>query len=190
MMKNLNLKLPFMKNVTNFKIHNSAISIAVVFLMRKKLPFKVIDIKKTVKNFDHVGRFQKIINSPPIYVDVCHNNHAALELSIELKKLKIKYKKKIIAIFNIQKNKEYKKIFSTLNPVIDFWKVPIINDESLVFNNNLSNNLLNKKNISYGHKLENILKLALSQETDSLYIIFGSFAIVSATLRFLNYGRK
>ena len=54
----------------------------------------------------------------------------------------------------------------------------------------LLNSFLNKKNISYGHTLENILELTLSKKTDSIYIIFGSFIIVSATLRFLNYGRK
>ena len=82
---------------------------------------------------------------PPIYVDVCHNNHAALQLLIELKNLKRIYKKKIIAIFNIQKNKEYKKIFLTLSEIIDFWKIPIINDESIMFNNDSSKNFLNKK---------------------------------------------
>ena len=60
-------------------------------------------------------------------------------MSKELKKIKIIYKKKIIAIFNVQKNKEYKKIFSTLNPVIDYWKIPIVKDESLIFNENSSN---------------------------------------------------
>ena len=189
-MNNVNLKLPFMKNNTNFKIHNCAVAIASLFLLRKTIPFKIIDLKKTIKNFDLWGRFQKIINTPQLYVDVCHNNHAAQQLSKELKKLKKRYKKKIIAIFNVQKNKEYKKIFSTLNSVIDFWKIPISKDESLVFNENSSSSLLNKKNISYGHTLENILELTLSKKTDSIYIIFGSFIIVSATLRFLNYGRK
>ena len=189
-MNNVNLKLPFMKNNTNFKIHNCAVAIASLFLLRKKIPFKIIDLKKTIKNFDFLGRFQKIINTPQIYVDVCHNNHAAQQLSKELKKIKKRYKKKIIAIFNVQKNKEYKKIFSTLNSVIDFWKIPTSKDESLVFNENSSSSLLNKKNISYGHTLENILELTLSKKTDSIYIVFGSFIIVSATLRFLNYGRK
>ena len=59
-----------------------------------------------------------------------------------------------------------------------------------MFNNDSSKNFLNKKNISYGHTLENILELTLSKKTDSIYIVFGSFIIVSATLRFLNYGRK
>jgi len=189
-MNNVNLKLPFMKNNTNFKIHNCAVAIASLFLLRKTIPFKIIDLKKTIKNFDLWGRFQKIINTPQLYVDVCHNNHAAQQLSKELKKLKKRYKKKIIAIFNIQKNKDYKKIFSTLNSVIDFWKIPISKDESLVFNENSSSSLLNNKNISYGHTLENILELTLSKKTDSIYIVFGSFIIVSATLRFLNYGRK
>lgn len=189
-MKNLNIKLPFMKNSTNFKIHNCAIAITLVFLMRKKIPFKTIDLKKTIKNFNIWGRFQKIINIPPTYVDVCHNNHAAQQLLIELKKLKIIYKKRIIAIFNVQKSKDYKKMFSTLNPIIDFWKIPIINDESLMFNSNTSNNFLNKKNISYGHKLENILELDVLKKTDCIHIIFGSFAIVSSTLRFLNNARK
>ena len=189
-MNNVNLKLPFMKNNTNFKIHNCAVAIASLFLLRKTIPFKIIDLKKTIKNFDLWGRFQKIINTPQLYVDVCHNNHAAQQLSKELKKLKKRYKKKIIAIFNVQKNKEYKKIFSTLNSVIDFWKIPTSKDESLVFNENSSSSLLNNKNISYGHTLENILELTLSKKTDSIYIVFGSFIIVSATLRFLNYGRK
>jgi len=189
-MKNVNLKLPYMKNNTNFKIHNCGIAVAVILLMRKKMPFKVTDLKRSIKDFDLWGRFQKIIDIPPIYVDVCHNNHAALQLLIELKNLKIRYKKKIIAIFNIQKSKEYKKIFQTLSEIIDFWKIPIINDESFMFNNNSSKSFLNKKNISYGHTLENILKLVLSNKTDSIYIIFGSFTIVSATLSFLNYGRK
>jgi len=189
-MNNVNLKLPFMKNNTNFKIHNCAVAIASLFLLRKTIPFKIIDLKKTIKNFDLWGRFQKIINTPQLYVDVCHNNHAAQQLSKELKKLMKRYKKKIIAIFNIQKNKDYKKIFSTLNSVIDFWKIPISKDESLVFNENSSSSLLNNKNISYGHTLENILELTLSKKTDSIYIVFGSFIIVSATLRFLNYGRK
>ncbi len=190
MMKNISLKLPFMKDNTNFKIHNCAIAIASLFLLRKKIPFKISDLKKTIINFELWGRFQKITNTQPIYIDVCHNNHAAMQLSKELKKLKIIYKKKIIAIFNVQKNKEYKKIFSTLNPIIDYWKIPIIKDETLILNTNFPNSFLNKKNISYGHTLENILELLLSKQTDSIYIIFGSFAIVSATLRFLNYGRK
>ena len=189
-MKNVNLKLPFMKDNTNFKIHNCAVAIASVFLLRKKIPFKIIDLKKTILDFELWGRFQKVINTPQIYVDVCHNNHAAKQLTKELKKLKIIYKKKIIAIFNTQKNKEYKKIFLTLNPVVDFWKIPISTDETLIFNENSSSRPLNKKNISYGHTLENILKLTLSKKTDNIYIFFGSFAIVSATLRFLNNGRK
>ena len=93
MMNNINLKLPFMKNNTNFKIHNCAVAIASLFLLRKKIPFKIIDLKKTIKNFDFLGRFQKIINTPQIYVDVCHNNHAAQQLSKELKKIKKIYKK-------------------------------------------------------------------------------------------------
>ena len=87
--------------------------------MRKKIPIKIIDLKKVIKNFDISGRFQKVINIPPIYVDVCHNHHAALQLLIELKKLKMTYKKKIIGIFNIKKNKEYQKIFSTLKKIIE-----------------------------------------------------------------------
>ena len=137
-----------------------------------------------------MGRFQKIINTPQIYVDVCHNNHAAQQLSKELKKIKKRYKKNIIAIFNVQKNKEYKKIFSTLNSVIDFWKIPTSKDESLVFNENSSSSLLNKKNISYGHTLENILELTLSNKTDSIYIVFGSFIIVSATFTFFKLWKK
>ena len=67
-MKNVNLKLPFMKDNTNFKIHNCAVAIASVFLLRKKIPFKIIDLKKTIIDFELWGRFQKIINTPQIYV--------------------------------------------------------------------------------------------------------------------------
>ena len=88
MMKNVNLNLPYMKNNTNFKIHNCAIAVALTLLMRKKIPFKIMDLKRSIKEFDLWGRFQKIIDMPPIYVDVCHNNHAALQLLIELKNLK------------------------------------------------------------------------------------------------------
>ena len=58
-MNNVNLKLPFMKNNTNFKIHNCAVAIASLFLLRKKIPFKIIDLKKTIKNFDFWEDFKK-----------------------------------------------------------------------------------------------------------------------------------
>ena len=45
-MNNITLKLPFIKNNTNFKIHNCAVAIASLFLLRKKIPFKIIDLKK------------------------------------------------------------------------------------------------------------------------------------------------
>ena len=64
-----------------------------------------MDLKRSIMEFDLWGRFQKIIDMPPIYVDVCHNNYAALQLLIELKNLKKDIKKKIIAIFNIQKQR-------------------------------------------------------------------------------------
>ena len=50
MMKNVNLKLPYMKNNTNFKIHNCAIAVALTLLMRKKIPFKIMDLKRSIKN--------------------------------------------------------------------------------------------------------------------------------------------
>ena len=41
-MNNINLKLPFMKNNTNFKIHNCAVAIASLFLLRKKFHLKLL----------------------------------------------------------------------------------------------------------------------------------------------------
>ncbi|MGI1678213.1 MAG: bifunctional tetrahydrofolate synthase/dihydrofolate synthase [Cellvibrionaceae bacterium] len=142
-----------------------------------------LPIKKILSTLSLTGRAQEIkIDGKRILLDVAHNPAAALYLRETLKSKKAK---RIIAVFAVMADKDYKSIFKTLDDQINYWFVSgIPNVSRAESSKKLGTSLvqLGLDGSSYDTVLDSF-SAALSEATaDDLIVVLGSFYTVADIL--------
>ncbi len=137
---------------------------------------KYLNIKINLDEFQDIelfGRCQKIKEN--ITIDVGHNPLAASVI----KDVFVNKEKKVSLIYNCFSDKDYKKVLTILNPIIDEILIINVSDDRIVDKKNLlevcANLNINVDEFKY-------------LEKDKEYLVFGSFSVVEEFLKV--YGEK
>lgn len=141
---------------------------------------EILNLPYRLKNLQEVilfGRFYKLL--PNVIIDVGHNVLAAQAL---VKGLENRYEnEKIVLIYNSLEDKDYESILDIFKPIIKRVEVMSMETSRAVPSKKLEN-VLKKLEITYQH-------FNALNESDK-YFIFGSFYVVEAFLKKINYSIK
>jgi dihydrofolate synthase/folylpolyglutamate synthase len=156
----------------------------------------------TMKNLTLVGRQQHFnLNNRELIIDVAHNPQSVEFLVQHLKSYYSQSdSSKFIAIFACMKDKDFKKIFDLMSPLIKKWYFPVLHNNSRAANPSLLVRSLNECDLksTKNHKLDTVSDFEISKSVkdslintinnglqDDKIVIFGSFYIVSEAIPFL-----
>jgi dihydrofolate synthase/folylpolyglutamate synthase len=144
------------------------------------IQFKEAEIQNIVSSIHIPGRFEKLSDSPALWVDVGHNPEAARYLSTEL--LKIASNRPVYAIYSALSDKDVLNVMSALSSEIDFWflaplQVPRAMPIETLTSQAERLGFSFKSCPSINDAVEQAKSLAL--ETNGLCIAFGSFYTVA-----------
>ena len=146
------------------------------------------------------GRFEKINESPNVYLDVAHNPHAAKYLASQLYGIKAKLKTgRLFALCGMLKDKDIKGVFNEVMPCVDKWfltgldcergaNIELIEHEFLSVESKFRFDDIRSTTSYQAHKsiddAWHALKLQIN--ADDVVIVFGSFYTVSGAKLLMN----
>jgi len=108
------------------QVNNSVLAIETAFVLNKYgFDLDYVDIYKGLQNTKWQGRFQKIYDTPPVYVDGAHNEGGWLALKNNIEDYF--YGKQMIYVCGVLKDKEYEKMIKLLSPYSD-WFIAVTPD--------------------------------------------------------------
>jgi len=159
---------------------NAATALAVIEHMPSSWIIPQQAIAKGLEKAALSGRFQKIMSSPTVIVDVAHNPHAARYLA---KKLQIISDKKIHAVVGMLKDKDIEHTLSAVADYVDDWFLADLQGPRAATAEMLSSVLPETET---KHTFENVNEAymaALKHASDSdVIIVFGSFLTIADVL--------
>lgn len=183
---NLKLTLPLPKIP---KVCLGAVIKAILYVNEHYFKINFEKLDSCVKNASMPCRMQLILNNPDIYLDVAHNEDAALNLVQNLPKKNPNAKR--IALIAMLKDKDIQRVIEIIKPYFDKFYIASTtgprgasyeriyqvlkslntNDESIVYNNDIATAFTKAK--------------AKARSNDQI-IVFGSFVTVGCVLEVLN----
>jgi dihydrofolate synthase/folylpolyglutamate synthase len=104
-----------------FQLHNASAVLAVLDVLKSRLPVSMEAVRRGLVEVQLSGRFQFVPGRPTIILDVAHNPHAARTLAQNLGALPPcphRY-----AVFAMLKDKDMAGVAAALDPYIDTWLV-------------------------------------------------------------------
>lgn len=167
-------------------LQNVTTALMALTLLQEKLPLSAESIIKGLKKVFLPGRFQEIAQNPTVILDVAHNPAGFRQLSEKLDKMPIAGK--TYAVTGMLTDKDHKKSFAALLPLIDIWHVATLTCERGASASQLVNTL-SSLGAKTAYAFESILKayeaaLNVANINDRI-IVFGSFYAVTPILRAL-----
>lgn len=161
--KSISLRL----NLPSYQEQNLALAIAALHFL---------GISYDENSFDGsrlFGRFSRVLKN--VIVDVGHNVLAANAIAKELKD------KKIVLVYNSLKDKDFNSILKTLRPNIK--RVEIIKIDTIRSSDEaILRGVLDNLGINYSDFKE--------IKDDEEYLVFGSFSVVEAFMRYINFDAR
>jgi len=125
------LPLPALQGA--YQLMNASCAVAAVEAMKAVLPVETAAIARAMQQVTLAGRFQTVLKSPRLILDVAHNPHAAHALAANLKALRVQPQfkpsgrhAKTIAVFAMLADKDVHGVISALKDEIDVWYVASI----------------------------------------------------------------
>jgi dihydrofolate synthase / folylpolyglutamate synthase len=113
--------LPFPALRGAYQLNNAATVLAVIDLLRDKLPVRSGAVREGLLTVELRGRFQVLPGRPTIVLDVAHNPHAAGVLAEELGSMG--YHPQTIAVFGMYADKDIAGVAAAMNGRVDRWFV-------------------------------------------------------------------
>lgn len=159
---------------------NAATALAVIEHMPSSWIIPQQAIEKGLEKAALSGRFQQIMSSPTVIVDVAHNPHAAKYLA---KKLQMISNKRIHAVVGMLKDKDIEHTLSAVRDYIDDWFLADLQGPRAATAEMLSS-VLPESDIKHTFKnVHQAYKAALKQASESdVIIVFGSFLTIADVL--------
>lgn len=167
------------KNMAVYQYENISIAIETIRLLNEyeyniSNENIVTGINKTV----WMGRFEKICENPPVYIDGAHNPDGALKLK-ETISTYFKHKK-VTFIMGIFADKDYKKVVEIMAPLAENIYTITIDNERALDGRRLADEIsVYNKNVRYCESLKEACKMAVSHE-DNVIVAFGSLSYLKA----------
>ncbi|MGR9099932.1 MAG: bifunctional tetrahydrofolate synthase/dihydrofolate synthase [Gammaproteobacteria bacterium] len=176
--------LPFPALQGNHQFRNAASALQALKLIEGMLPVSEDSIRRGLENVRLDGRFQSISGDCEILLDVGHNPQAA-RVMVEF--LKEHYpNKRIHAVFNMMRDKDFKGVIETMKSVIYDWYIaPLKNPRTAEERDMLDAfRACSVDNVFSGFSgFSDAFAAAKSDiEKDDLIIVFGSFFLVAEFL--------
>lgn len=103
-----------------FQLHNASAVLAVLDVLKERLPVSMEAVRRGLVEVQLAGRFQFVPGRPQLILDVAHNPHAARSLARNLSCLP---PAKTFAVFAMLKDKDMAGVVQALDPHIDVWLV-------------------------------------------------------------------
>jgi dihydrofolate synthase/folylpolyglutamate synthase len=104
-----------------FQLNNASAALAVLDVLKEKLPINMGDVRRGLGEVQLAGRFQFVPGKPTLILDVAHNPHAARSLAQNLASLPPC--PNTYAVFAMLKDKDIAGVVAALDPHIDTWLV-------------------------------------------------------------------
>jgi dihydrofolate synthase/folylpolyglutamate synthase len=104
-----------------FQLNNASAALAVLDVLKEKLPVNMGDVRRGLGEVQLAGRFQFVPGKPTLILDVAHNPHAARSLAQNLASLPPC--PNTYAVFAMLKDKDIEGVIAALDPHIDTWLV-------------------------------------------------------------------
>lgn len=118
---NVRNALPYPALRGAFQLHNASAALAVLDVLREKLPVSMAAIRRGLVEVTLPGRFQVLPGKPPWILDVAHNPQAARALSRNLAAMPPC--RKTFAVFAMLKDKDMAGVVRALDGQVDVWMV-------------------------------------------------------------------
>jgi dihydrofolate synthase/folylpolyglutamate synthase len=126
--ENIQLDLPKLGLIGDFQLNNAACVVRAVLHLSDILPLTThgspedslqANIHEALRTTHLLGRFQQILSTPQVIVDVAHNPHAAKSLAQNLKS--IQCAGKTLAVFGMLADKDIAGVIDAMYGEIDAW---------------------------------------------------------------------
>jgi len=127
------------------------------------------------------GRLERVSDTPPVYLDVGHNPHAASFLARFLAEQKAGSDMPVYAVYSSLADKDANGVVQALGAVVDFWYVAELDVPRAMSKAHLMNAVGQQtENVLSFPNLENALKTAIhsAEKDNAILLIFGSFYVV------------
>ncbi len=102
-----------------FQLHNASTALAVLDVMKERLPVSMAAVRRGLLEVELAGRFQVVPGRPMLILDVAHNPHAARSLAHTLGSMAPCAR--TFAVCAMLKDKDMAGVVRALNPHIDVW---------------------------------------------------------------------
>ena len=176
-------QLPLPALVGAYQLNNAACALTAVEFLQFKLPVGVQYIANAMRQVSLPGRFQTVLNSPRVILDVAHNPHAARALAANLKACRTPHGR-TIAVFAMLADKDILGVVQAVKDEIDIWYIAGIDNERGASANDLAEiiaevdsnatlKIFKNANIAYQQACIDI-------SDDDKIIVFGSFYTVAS----------
>jgi len=158
--------------VPNLPVENAATVLAILSYSGFRLDFDTLE--SLMLDASLTGRYQTLMQSPHVVLDVAHNPEAALELQRRL----LRSNKKAIAVCGMLHDKDIESVLSCLKANFDQWYLADLDAPRGASAQQLSQYLDNYQMFeNVGSAFDAAVKVASKE--DALIIVFGSFVTVA-----------
>ena len=111
--------LPYPALRGSYQLANAATVLAVLDLLRDRLPVGAGAIREGLVTVDLAGRFQVLPGRPAVVLDVAHNPHAARALAAALGEMG--FHPQTLAVFGMLADKDIAGVIAAVRPRVDGW---------------------------------------------------------------------
>lgn len=139
-------------------------------------------LQENLASFSISGRMEQLENYPNLYLDVCHNPHAANYISSILSR----YNKKVVAVFSALEDKDIEGLVANMSASVDLWLIAPLSVPRAASIGRLESAVgqHTKDMLSFAD-----LNAAMNESRryiseDNLVLVFGSFFVVEAAKAF------
>jgi dihydrofolate synthase/folylpolyglutamate synthase len=175
------LPLPALRG--NYQLGNASAALAVLSLLRDRLPVDLGAIKRGLLEVDWPGRFQLLPGRPQVVLDVGHNPHAVRAMVASLHQLP--FAEKRYAVFSMLADKDLDGVVDLALPEFDVWLVAGLDLPRGQSGQEIAERLMAKgaRSVQCHERIAQAWEAALSaaSENDRI-VVFGSFHTVAEAL--------
>jgi len=175
---------------TTLPPNNLALALRAFYLVDMQLACRaeVLRIQQALTGWQLPGRMELIAGSPEVYVDVCHNPHAARYLSALLARLRDG--RSVIAVFSALDDKDIEGVVGALSVQVDRWFVAPLDVPRAASIQRLEQAVrVCTQDVLSCSSVSSAIHTACDQaQDDTLILVFGSFYTVAEAKDFMTKG--
>jgi len=177
--------LPFPALRGAFQLNNASTVLAVLDVMKEKLPVSMAAVRRGLTEVELAGRFQVLPGKPMVILDVAHNPHAARSLAKSLASMPPF--PKTYAVFAMLKDKDMAGVVRELMWQVDVWLVAGISAARGATANELSSvvrrEIVEGEVLTFSSVTEALHHACEVADENDRIVTFGSFYTVAEAMR-------